>query len=256
LCKINADNLKNFLEIFAEKGEVFFYTNLCPFTGWPDAMSEDHTLRSEEEIRKYLKEDAARRFEEYMRNRNIDYTDYLVATVLEFCKANSRYPRRDEMRQLEQTAEATRVAELPADTATAEISQTVEEAMREIMELAEEIFESRRMTRPEDIFCPVEPYYDRLDVESGEFRGSIEWDSYYGRGDCRDYHLRGQLGIDRVSFRRHYDGTASGFAKNWRGERTDLELKHIIAVHKSIVDLAKREGIEFISEIDYENLGA
>ena len=253
ICDANTDNLKNFLEAFARNGQVSFHTNT--FMGMVDEMSEEHILRSEEEIMEYLKQDAAERFEGYMRDKDIDY---LVASVLEFCRANGKYPNIDEMRELEKEAESKRVAELPAGTATAETPQTVDEAMHEIMDLAEEIFESRRITNPDDIFCPVEPYHDRLQVESGDFSGLIEWDSYYGNGDSTDYHVRGQIrgnhDLNGVSFYRHYDGTASASAENWRDERVDLTTEHVISVHKSMVDLAEQEGIEFLSEIDYEQL--
>ena len=256
LCEVNADNFKNMLEAFAQKGEVSFYTNT--FMGMVDEMSDAHTLRSEEEIREYLKQDAQQRFDGYLHNK-ISSDDYLLTAVLEFIKENGncKYPSKDEMRQLECTAEAKRIAKLPTHTTTAETPKTDEDVMCEIMELAEEVFESRRLTKPEDIFCPIEPYYDRLYVESGDFSGLIEWDSHYGSGDCSDYHVRGQLRndrtIDNISFYRYHNGTANASAEDWN-DKSDLTKEHLITVHKAFVELAEQEGIEFISEIDYDKL--
>ena len=257
LTEVNDENSKTIMEAFEQNGEVSFYTNV--FMGMADELSGICTLRSEEEVREYLKKDAQERFDVYLRGK-IAADDYLLATVLEFVKdnGNCKYPSKDEMRELERAAEAKRVAELPADAATMVVApKTNQDMMREIMELAEEIFESRRLVRPEDIFCPDEPYHDRLHVENEDFSGMIEWDGHYGCGDCSDYSVRGQLrnDYDDVSFRRYRNGEAGGvLIKKWRDERLNLTKEQIITVHKAFVGLAEREGIEFISEIDYEKL--
>ena len=265
LCDVNDGNLLNFLEAFAKNGEVSFYTNLCPFTGCPDEMSDTHTLTSEEEIREYLKKNAEGRLEEYL--QSIEHknptADHLMAAVVEFIKENAKYPNKDEMRQLEIVAEAKRIAELPAGTVTQEMPQTDQDMMREIMELAEEIFESRQLTDPKDIHRHAEPYEDELFVESGDFDGSIRWDRHYGNGDSCDYSLVGDLSdngdIIIVRFRPYYGDDVLKvrvYAQHYwyRDREINLSTDHLITVHKSIVDLAEQEGIEFISEIDYEKL--
>ena len=259
LCDMYTYNLKNSLEASATNGEVSFDKDT--FTGMTDIISEEHILRSEEEIRDFLKKDAQEKLSKYLWNKRNETpeADCLIMAVLKFIKANDRYPNIDEMRELERLAEDERVAELPADIAVVEVSQMAQKIMDEIMTLAEEILESRLLAKPKDIFYSVESCYDQLNVESGRFIGQIEWNSRYGSGNSSDYHLKGLLlnrkgHTDGVSFYFHHYGTVSVDARDQYDNDIELTTEHMIAIHRSIMDLAELEGIWFTSETDYREL--
>lgn len=254
LCDVNAKNERNLFEVFNQKGEVSVYGNLNPFIGCPDEMSTVVTMKSETEVKEYLKKDFLRRVERYLDYRKPD-EDYLLSALIEFVKENSRFPEKDAMRQLEKNAEAKRIADLKSDTIATPKEITEQDVAKEILELAEEIIEARRETKPEDIFVHVEPYDDELSLSNDEFYMDIKWDRYEGRGDSSDYScsvtMRKDTNIDRVLFRYQYDGTIGVRVEGRNTTVTDVSIKTLIAIHKFVVQLAKAEGLEFTSEIDY-----
>lgn len=254
LCDVNAENERNLFEVFDQKGEVSVYENLDPFTGCPDEMSTVVTMKSETEVKEYLKKDFLTRVEGYLDYRKPD-EDYLLSALIEFVKENSRFPEKDAMRQLEKNAEAKRIADLSSDTIANPKEITEQDMSKEILELAEEIIEARRETKPEDIWVHVEPYDDELSLSNDEFSMDIKWDRYEGRGDSSDYScsvtMRKDTDIDRVIFQYQYDGTIGVRVEGWHTTGTDVSIQTLISIHKFVVQMAKAEGLEFTSEIDY-----
>ncbi len=255
ICKVNAENMENLLKENEKNGEVYFCTNM--FMNFPDEMSEAHTLKGETEIKEYLQKDAQERFDRYLSDKN-PAEDYLLSSVVEYIKENGKFPSKDEMRQLEQTAEAKRVAECPINT-TAQTTTTIQDVMKEILELSAEIMEIRREINPKDIYVHDEPCYDELRIENDEFYALIEWNRYYGQGNIYDYMLRIEFRNDKdiniVSIYSYTnDGKISASAKNWCDNKVDLEIDRLITIHKGIVKFAEQEEFEFVSEIDYTKL--
>ncbi len=115
LCEMNAENERNLFEVFHQEGEVSVYDNLDPFTGCPDDLSTVLTLKSETEVKEYLKKDFLTSIKEYLEYRKPD-GDYLLNALIEFIKENRKFPEKDVMRQLEEKAEAKRITNLSADT--------------------------------------------------------------------------------------------------------------------------------------------
>ena len=258
LCKVNDENFCNLWNKFAEDGQVSFHTNLDPFTGCPDEMSEINTLKSEEEIKEYLKKDFADRLSRYLKQKKPG-NDYLLNAVIEFIKSSDGvYPTKEEMKQLEITAESKRVAELPqSNSAPKEITE--QDIAEEILQLSEEIMEARRESNPKDIFKPVKPYAERMSiVYPNVFEGGIFHECHYGRFfDHRDYRccfrIFNRIDIQQIRIKYGYDGKAYATAYDWDDKELDISLTDsIIAIHKGIVQIAKDEGIEFTSEIDYD----
>jgi len=260
LCKVNDENMSNFMQAFTENGQVSFYTNLCPITGCPDEMSELHILKSEEEIKEFLKKYSQERLEEFLRISKVE-NDYLISGVVYFINENERYPIKEEMKQIECAAEAKRVAELPADTSK-QTQTTEQDVMKEILDLAEEIMEARRESKPEDVKVRSEDYPDTLWVENEDFEAVICWNRYCGTGDNRDYSLKVTLkdykwkGLCKISFYRYgYDDTVTVSSMDYfEEEYIDYTTDCLITIHKGIVEIAKQEGVEFITEVDYQNI--
>ncbi len=254
LCDVNAENERNLFEVFDQKGEVSVYENLDPFTGCPDEMSTVVTMKSETEIKEYLKKDFLTRVEGYLDYRKPD-EDYLLSALIEFVKENSRFPEKDAMRQLEKNAEAKRIADLPSDTIATPKEITEQDMAREILELAEEIMESRRENHPEDIKVRVEPYPESYWIDTDDFQGNILHDRWYGFKDFRDYScaikIKGHHDIETISI--NYCGDeAYVTAKDFFDDEIEVPVtNYLITIHKRIVEMAKAEGFEFISEIDY-----
>ena len=198
LCDVNAENERNLFGAFNQNGEVSVYENLDPFLGCPDEMSTVVTMKSEAEVKEYLKKDFIGRVEGYL-----DYKkpaeDHLLSALVEFVKSNGKFPEKDEMCQLEKEAEEKRIAELPNGTENAPEDITEQDVTREILELAEEIIEARRITKPEDIFVHVEPYDDELTISDDNVHMVIIWKRYYGCGDSRDYSCSVYFREDRKS---------------------------------------------------------
>lgn len=262
LCDVNAENERNLFEAFAQKGEVSVYENLDPFTGCPDEMSDVVTMKSETEIKEYLKKDFLKRVEGYL-----DYKkpaeDYLLSALIEFIKENGKFPEKDVMRQLEKNAEEKRIAELPSDAVTAPKEMTEQDMAREILELAEEIMESRRENNPDDIVVRVEPYPESYWIETDDFKGNILHQRYYGSNDFHDYscsiRIKGYHDVETISIGYSYGCGDPAYAtpKDFCGEEIDVPVTaYLITIHKSIVEMAKAEGIEFTSEIDYNKFQA
>ncbi len=258
ICIVNEENMKNFLEEYAKKGEVFFYTNLNPFFGCADEMSEENILKSEEEIKDFLNKDAQEKIECYLNNKRPD-EDYLLNSVIEYIRENNKFPSNDEMKQLEQTAETKRVAELSSENITEKII-TEKDIIKEILELSEEIIESRRETKPDDIKKYCEPHDDELHISNDNFYGLIKWQRHYGNGDSTDYRFIAEFKNDRdvhtISFHYYHNKDVTAIAEDWYNESVKITeiIDRLITLHKGIVEIAKEEGIEFISEIDYKKI--
>ena len=254
LCDVNAENEKELFEAFRKKGEVSVYENLDPFTGSPDEMSTTVTMKSEAEVKEYLKKDFLKRVEGYLHYQNPTH-DYLMSDLAEYIKENGRFPSKDEMRQLEKDAEAKRISDLPSDTIATPKEITDQDVAREILQLAEEIIETRRETRPEDIFVHVEPYDDELSLSNDEFSMNIEWDRYEGVGDYRDYSCSVRIRNTDITdtfgvlFQYQHDGTIYVRGDSLFKGVTDVSMQTLIAIHKFVAQMAKAEGIEFTSEI-------
>jgi len=262
LCKVNSENKKILMDALTEKGEVSFYTNLDPFTGFPDEMSEVRTLKSEEQISEYLKEDFETRLTRYLKGK--DTGDYLLSSLIEFVKENGGiFPNEEEMKNLEDAAEAKRVAEL-ADNTTVTNANTRAGLLKEILELAEEIMELRRKSNPKEISSHVEPYPDVMHLYSEKFKATIKWDrwNFVKRQDSKAYSMEVEISENDehlfISFYYEYDGTVVVCTKNWLKEAFMADPKflkrHLIIIHQEIVEIAKEEGIEFETEIDYETI--
>lgn len=253
LCDVNAENKRDLFEAFHQNGEVSVYENLDPFTGCPDEMSNVVTMKSETEVKEYLKKDFIGRVERYLDHRK-PAKDYLLCALIEFIKENGRFPEKDGMRQLEKNAEAKRIAELPSDTVTVPKEITEQDIAKEILELAEEIMESRRESNPDDIVWRDEPYPESLWIETDDFQGNILHVSWYGYKDFRDYSCAIKMrDYQRISINYCSDSTAYATAKNFLGEEVEISVtNYMITIHKGIVEMAKEAGIDFTSEIDYK----
>lgn len=250
LCDVNSRNRKNLTDEFTAKGEVAFYTKNNPLLGRSEEFSKVESLKSEEQIEEFLKESFNERLTEYLKGK--DTKDYLLSTLIEFIKkSNGTFPNKDEMRQIQKDAEVKRVAELPADKMPAKRDEFVLVKL-EILQLCEEIMESRRKSKPEDIFTPVEPYSERLVIIFDEFAGAILHDIYYGNGDYRDYSL--VLRENRhLTTKIFYDSDGNPVVEARDFEREEFDnistIGYLEIIHKHIVEIARNEGIEFESEI-------
>lgn len=133
-------------------------------------------------------------------------------------------------------------------------------AMKEILHLCAEIMKKRKQTNPEDIFIPVEPYKATLKIKSELFYGVIKHDTHYGCGEICDYSfmidfIEPMDGIRTVSFLTYSkNGEVDACAKDSDEEEVEFTADCLIEIHKGIVNLAKAEGIQFLSEVDYQKL--
>lgn len=254
LCMVNATDEKNLFDTYAQNGDVSFYEN-TDFLGLPDEMSNLITLKSESEISDYLKKHFEKKLDHFLHGKKTD-TDYLLTAVITFIKEKGYFPIDEEMRKLECEAENKRLIDFPVDL-TAPTRSTKEDLLKEVMELSEEIFEKRKLNKPKDIYTHVEPYWDQLSITTDNFYITISWDRYYGRGDNSDYKLTvSSYNNHDIYFTtlQHYGAEVFITAKNWCYKPIRLSLDQLIAVHKEICKIAELEGIEFLTEINYEEL--
>lgn len=261
LCEVFKENEKILMKEYEEKGEVSFYTELCPITGCPDEMSTLNTLKSEEEIKEFLKKDAKERIEGFLRFQNID-NNYLLQEVVKFVKENLRFPSEEEMDKIECSAEANRISNNPDSNAQKE-KNTIQDVMKEILDLSELIMEKIREARPDDIEQFVEPYEDTLNLENEEFYTTIHWDRYYGNGNSADYSVIITFRQYKETFKEIYkvklnrysiDGAVDVRTTDWDEKDAELTIQCLIKIHKGIVKIAQDEDIQFISEIDYDKV--
>lgn len=254
LCMVNAEDEKNLSNAYAKDGKVSFYEN-TDFFGLPDEMSELITLESQNEINDYLKKNLEKKLELFLHGKDTT-SDYLLTSVISFIKEKGYFPIADEMRKLECEAESKRLIDFPVDL-TAIMPSTKQNMLKEVMELCEEIFESRKSSNSKDIELHVEPYWDQLSITSDNFYVTISWDRHYGQGNNNDYRLsvrfKGDSDICVASF-QSYGSEMYIISKDWCEKDIDLSVDHLIAIHQDICKIAEEEGIEFLTEIDYEKL--
>lgn len=260
LCKINEENRENLSKMLEECGEGRFYTNLDPFTGCPDEMSDINTLKSEEEIAEYLKKDLDERIKQWKKHRRIK-DDILLNILIDFVKEHAYYPEGEELHKLEKAAESARLATLSDEEAKEQISEE-KLLILEVLQLAEEIMETRRIKNPDDIRIPVEPYPECLTISNGDFRASIQHQAYYGSHNSTDYSVfMGPISnthIFKIYFCYDYDGSATVESTSWGDIELDISniIDQLIDAHKNIVEIAKKEGLQFTPEVDYKKLSA
>lgn len=263
LCALQKENFKTLWGKFSEDGKVSFYTDLDFLTGCPDEMSRTVTLASEAEIKEYLKNDFKERLEMFFDSKKPD-EDYLLNILSDFLKENGGvFPSEDEMKKLEQKAELQRIAELSADDASRQAPNEEQKILKEILEFSEEIMELRRARKPDDIEVHVEPYDDELGLETEDFYATISYDRYYASDSNKDYtcsvSMRKSNVVDTIEFQYgYYDDLAYANAHNWIGAKLELPsiYAELITVHKALAEIAEKEGLEFISEVEYSKLSA
>ncbi|MBE5821640.1 MAG: hypothetical protein E7311_03505 [Clostridiales bacterium] len=263
LCNVISENKETLLSEFYKKGSVSFHTNL-DFFGMPDEMSDICTLSNEKEIEDYIKNDTEVRLKKFIRSNHINLdTDYLLNDIIDFIKEKGYYPLDNEMKNIMKFAEDKRIKNSPVSPNTI-TKITTQDVMREILELAEEIMETRRETKPDDISIHTEPYPDRLSIPDDKFNPVITYERYYGSKDSSDYRLDIYLNakyfyeISSVCFYRFkYDGEIYCDTEKWNRQKVDLPIKCLIKIHKNMVKLAQKEKIDFTPEItDYSKITA
>ena len=262
ICEIIADNRQTLLKMLAKSGTVTLSTNLDLF-GFPDELSGSVTFTNEEEIDAFLKTDLEKRVEAFLDLYGIDpKKDCFLEILIHFIKENGGvYPNPDEMKIAETVAEAKRVSS-PSTTTEEEVSPR-DILIREVLECAEEIMEARREKNPKSIVVPPEPYPERIHIENdtGTFRADINR-SYnpFGNYDSRDYeiivHVDWNSEIAQIHFHYYADYFAGVIARDYSGENLGVVVvtSSIIAIHKDLFEIARQEGLNIESEIDYDSL--
>ncbi len=259
ICDVNEENRNNLLEKLAKDGEVSFYVNMDPFTGCADELSDVVTLKSEAEVEKYLKKDFKARLDGYIEHRHLADDPLIQSIVSYLTENNGVYPERDTMRELEIAAEEKRKMALSeTETQTIDAKDLL---LKEILELTEVVMEARRETNPDDIWQHVEPYDDELHITTcDDFEAVLMCEAHYSRGDSTDYKLYALMQRDhvKISFLYCYDGEVSVSVKDDWNQGVDVEVMwdRFITVHKGMLEIAKKEGLEVTSEVDYEELSA
>ncbi len=261
LCNVTAENRQKLLEKLEKNGKVSFYTNLNPFFDGPDEMSDVVTLKNEAEVEEYLKADFEERLGNYLHYRN-PAKDYLLDATIEYIKENGgNYPDKDKMTELEFEAEAKRKDE-QVSTKSQPLSAK-ELLLKEILELTEDILEARRETKPEDICKHVEPYDDELHITTDDkFEAVLMWDRHEGCGDSSDYRLKVWMQNDslvrEIFFSYRCAGNACVRATDDCSNNVEIKriMDRIITVHRGMINIAKQEGLEVTSEVDYGKLSA
>lgn len=255
LCDVAKENRATLLEKFNQDGEVSFYENL-DFFGLPDELSSTKTLTTIDEIEGYSKENFNYRLEGYISYKK-PITDCLTVKIINFIReSNGVYPTPDEMKELEKQAEIERKAKLTESESKIDMKQLI---INEILQLAEEIIESRRVTNPSDVSIHVEPYPDTLEIITDDFGFYIRYYRYFGSGDSTDYSLAVRLykhNYGKIEFSYAYDIDHPFIVKGDKiYHANDISnMAYIIEIHKAISDIARKEGIEFTTEVDYDML--
>lgn len=258
MCSAVAESKEKALETLREKGTVSVYVNLDPFTGCPDEFSTAITFKTKLEVADYMGKVLNGRVEAYLKQKGHPQ-DYLLSKVVSFIKKESRFPDKDQMRILEKHAEEKRLADLPEGTVTTPKEITIQDVAREILELAEEIMEARRETHPKDIFVHVEPYDDEMLLKCQDYEAIIRYKRYYSEGNSSDYSIKVFMMvatlINEIRLGYAVDGTIYICAKDeWDDKEIKVPTRHIVGIHKFIAEMARNEGIEFVSEIDYDKV--
>jgi len=131
------------------------------------------------------------------------------------------------------------------------------ELMREFFELAVKIFKSRQKTRPDDIRNYVESGHKDLYLSHEDFFARIQLRQDYAAVDAYIldivYSVHAEICI--VWFFRISDNEVIVEGQDSYGnDINELSIDQMVIIHKGIIDLARIEGIEFESEINYQIL--
>ena len=215
-------------------------------------------------------QDELERMMNYRKGMTSFQKEYLIKEVAVFIGKKGVWPNKIQMRDLQKAAEQNRVAKLSWRDVKRDLRSIVfpgritsQDVMLEILQLSEQIFETRRENKPKDIRSSVSNYPESLSIENDDFGAFIDWhrdSAGVGKdpGTC-DYVLIAALSNgDHFVFKQ--DTMQSGVdcvANEELLENADFQSTamrtRLLTIHQALFRMAKQEGVIFESEIAPQN---
>lgn len=253
LCDRREEEFKKIKDELRQKKSLSIFTNLDPFTGCPDEMSEGHEITSVKAGKKFIDDYFLEMLDRYISKKSINTNDFLIARVVEFMRKNvGKFPSEKQMKDMELEAEKERRSKEPKRKINMD-----EEILTEILSLAEEIMRLREKNNPDDIFHHLEPYDDELFLKTeDEDDIQVRQDVHYGKGTKEDYSLIWYKHSIGARLRFAYDGSHKVKCKYYDTFNECNDISSIVEIHKSICKIATAEGVKFLSEVDYNKISA
>lgn len=256
ICEMFAENEQNLLEVFKNNGKVMVYENYDTILNYSENMLSVITLTKESEIEEYIKNSFMKMLNEYLKYK-MPIRDYFMNALIEFVKENGKFPEKDAMTQLEKNAEKKRISKLSNNIRNVQNKLTKHDIIKEVLELAEEIIETRLVTNPKDISVNVKKFSEELTILDDKIDLVIKSE---GNDDYTDdynysclFYIKEKINIvnniDNILFYYRSDGIADVAVEGLRSDNISTNV--LLCMHKFIVKKAREEEIEFTSEIDY-----
>ena len=256
ICEMFAENEQNLLEVFKNNGKVMVYENYDTILNYSENMLSVITLTKESEIEEYIKNSFMKMLNEYLKYK-MPIRDYFMNALIEFVKENGKFPEKDAMTQLEKNAEKKRISKLSNNIRNVQNKLTKHDIIKEVLELAEEIIETRLVTNPKDISVNVKKFSEELTILDDKIDLVIKSEGNYDYTDDYNYsclfYIKEKINIvnniDNILFYYRSDGIADVAVEGLRSDNISINV--LLCMHKFIVKKAREEEIEFTSEIDY-----
>lgn len=252
ICEMFAENEQNLSEAFKNNGKVMVYENYDTILDYSENLLSVITLTKKSEIEEYIKNSFMKMLNEYLKHK-MPIRDYFMNALIEFVKENGKFPEKDAMTQLEKDAEKKRISKLSNNIKNVQNKLTKQDIIKEVLELAEEIIESRLVTNPKDIFVNVKEFSEELTILDDKIDLVIKSEGNYDYTNDYNYsclfYIKGETNIDNILFYYRSDGIADVAVEGLRNNNISTNI--LLFMHKFIVKKAREEGIEFTSEIDY-----
>ena len=256
ICEMFAENEQNLLEVFKNNGKVMVYENYDTILNYSENMLSVITLTKESEIEEYIKNSFMKMLNEYLKYK-MPIRDYFMNALIEFVKENGKFPEKDAMTQLKKDAEKKRISKLSNNIRNVQNKLTKHDIIKEVLELAEEIIETRLVTNPKDISVNVKKFSEELTILDDKIDLVIKSE---GNDDYTDdynysclFYIKEKINIvnniDNILFYYRSDGIADVAVEGLRSDNISTNV--LLCMHKFIVKKAREEEIEFTSEIDY-----
>jgi hypothetical protein len=244
LCKEKAEKRKRLLEKLTEDGEVS--------DSYSYELQSSKILESKDEIENFLQEELLIKLEDEIRSIPEEEKDYVLNRLVNFIKANYRFPNSEEISEIEKEAEKERISKLPPETSNVAVKKelTQKNIVDEILEIAEEIFKRRSIIDPKSIVEHVDEYDDALELIGNDFDLIIKFDTYFGLDNSRAYSCSVKLPYGKEVW-MYLGNIYTRISIAYLGdEKCNLPIEQLLSIHKFMMEKANEDGLECMSELD------
>ncbi len=258
ICAANAHDKETLKEECEKYGSIIVCSHLNPFTGLPDIFSPELTLCTEKDIEECVHDYFLERLEVYLKIHPTQKDPLLEALLSYVQKHFGCFPNKEEFKQMEIKAEEKRLSKSSQKTTILPPPITEQLLLREILEMAEEIFAVYSDTIPK-----ARKEYDDFEyfpIQSG-LKGAISHKILFPKNCFLDYTCMVEMAGEKkepifITITYYPNGNAYCYAEDILDQELDIPLTaKLITIHQTFLNMLQEYGISLKSEIsNYQDI--